>query len=76
MKNNILLAVVAGVIWVSLATGTRAQTIKVGAVINLTGPASSYGQYHAKGLQDYFRYVNEVKGGVAGRKIEFSPLPS
>lgn len=44
--------------------------IKVGSAINLTGPASTWGQYHAKGQQDYFRYVNEVKGGVAGRRIE------
>jgi branched-chain amino acid transport system substrate-binding protein len=50
----------------------RAQSvpIKVGAAINLTGPASTWGQYHAKGHQDYFRYLNEVKGGVAGRPIE------
>jgi branched-chain amino acid transport system substrate-binding protein len=46
------------------------EPIKVGAAINLTGPASSWGRYHAKGHQDYFRYVNEVKGGVAGNKIE------
>jgi branched-chain amino acid transport system substrate-binding protein len=47
-----------------------AKTIKVGAAINLTGPASTWGQFHAKGQQDYFRYVNEVKGGVKGNKIE------
>jgi len=29
--------------------------IKVGAVINLTGPASTWGQFHAKGMQDYCR---------------------
>lgn len=48
------------------------QTIKIGAVINLTGPISSWGKYHAKGLQDYIRYVNEVKGGVAGQKIDLT----
>jgi branched-chain amino acid transport system substrate-binding protein len=42
----------------------------VGSVINLTGPSSSWGQYHAKGEQDYFRYINDVRGGIAGRKIE------
>ena len=47
-----------------------AEPIKVGAAINLTGPASTWGQFHAKGQQDYFRYVNETKGGVAGRKID------
>ena len=44
----------------------------MGAVINLTGPASSWGQYHAKGHQDYTKYVNDVKGGIAGRKIELT----
>ncbi|MFH2129609.1 MAG: ABC transporter substrate-binding protein [bacterium] len=53
-----------------------AQEIKVGAIINLTGPASSWGQYHAKGHQDYFRYVNEVKGGVAGHKINLTVVDS
>ena len=47
-----------------------AESIKVGAAINMTGPASTWGQFHAKGQQDYFRYVNETKGGVAGRKID------
>jgi branched-chain amino acid transport system substrate-binding protein len=51
-------------------TALYAKTIKVGAAINMTGPASSWGQFHAKGQQDYFRYVNEVKGGVGGNKIE------
>lgn len=50
---------------------SAAETIKVGAAINLTGPASTFGQYHAKGTQDYFNYVNDVKGGVAGNTIQF-----
>ena len=49
-----------------------ADSIKMGAVINLTGPASSWGKYHAKGLQDYMKYVNEVKGGVGGAKIDLT----
>ena len=66
--RRIFLALLAvALIWPN--TGT-AKTIKVGAAINLTGPASTWGQFHAKGHQDYFRYVNEVKGGVAGNKIE------
>jgi branched-chain amino acid transport system substrate-binding protein len=54
-------------LWTGMAF---AEAIKVGAAINLTGPASSWGKFHAKGQQDYFRYVNEVKGGVAGNKID------
>jgi branched-chain amino acid transport system substrate-binding protein len=46
------------------------KPIKVGAAINLTGPASSWGKFHEKGQRDYFQYVNEVKGGVSGRKID------
>lgn len=66
--RGILLALVAvNLMWPN--TGT-AKTIKVGAAINLTGPASTWGQFHAKGQQDYFRYVNEVKGGIAGNKVE------
>jgi ABC-type branched-subunit amino acid transport system substrate-binding protein len=53
-------------------TGVSAKDIKVGAVINLTGPASTWGQFHAKGHQDYFRYVNEVKGGIGGNKIDLT----
>lgn len=57
-------------VMILMASPAVAKNIKVGAAINMTGPASTWGQYHAKGQQDYFRYVNEVKGGVAGKKIE------
>ncbi len=68
VRRNILVALLAAVL--ILPTTAVAKTIKVGAAINMTGPASTWGQFHAKGQQDYFRYVNEVKGGVAGNKIE------
>ena len=64
--------IVAGIIAIGIPTGAFAEDIKVGAVINLTGPASTWGQYHAKGQQDYFRYINEVKGGIAGNKIDLT----
>lgn len=69
MKVLLILAV-TGLLLHAAASSGSAAGIKVGAAINLTGPASTWGQYHAKGQQDYFRYVNEVKGGVAGRPIE------
>jgi branched-chain amino acid transport system substrate-binding protein len=56
----------------ALAWAKGAAPIKVGAVINLTGPASSWGKFHAKGLQDYCRYVNEKKGGVKGSEIKLT----
>jgi branched-chain amino acid transport system substrate-binding protein len=67
-----ILAIILGVICIGLTVNGVAQPIKVGAVINLTGPASSWGKFHAKGHQDYFNYVNEVTGGVAGRKIDLT----
>jgi len=69
-KLGLFVAVALGIVCVPLITGAYAKDIKVGAAINLTGPASTWGQFHAKGQKDYFRYVNEVKGGVAGHKIK------
>ena len=58
-----VMIIMAGFISFGVMTEALAKDIKVGAVINLTGPASTWGQFHAKGHKDYFRYVNEVKGG-------------
>ncbi len=67
-----ILVIMAGFVGLGLVTGASAKDIKVGAVINLTGPASTWGQFHAKGHKDYFRYVNEVKGGVYGNMINLT----
>jgi branched-chain amino acid transport system substrate-binding protein len=73
MGKIVQCGVIVGMVCFSLVTGAWAEEpIKVGAIINLTGPASTWGQFHAKGHQDYFRYVNEVKGGVAGRQIDLT----
>jgi branched-chain amino acid transport system substrate-binding protein len=68
----LVLLITVGVIGLGITTGVWAKDIKVGAIINLTGPASTWGQFHAKAHQEYFRYVNEVKGGVAGNKIDLT----
>ena len=67
-----ILVILVGFVGLGLVTGASAKDIKVGAVINLTGPASTWGQFHAKGHKDYFRYVNEVKGGVDGNMINLT----
>ena len=76
MRKMITLAtvsvIVAGMILCGSIPCAFAKDIKVGAVINLTGPASTWGQFHAKGLQDFFRYVNEEKGGIAGNQINLT----
>ena len=73
MKDSIskaMAGLLAAVLMALPASSLAATPIKVGAAINLTGPASTWGQYHAKGTQDYLRYVNEVKGGVGGRTVD------
>lgn len=70
MKSRIFVAILSAVFLIAGIGSAQAGTIKVGAAINLTGPASTWGQFHEKGQRDYFRYVNEVKGGVYGNKIE------
>ncbi len=68
-KSLVVSLVVVGFVAIGCVTCVSAKDIKVGAIINLTGPASTWGQFHAKGHKDYFRYVNEEKGGVGGNKI-------
>jgi len=72
VKNmkKVMQGIIITVVLLGLSLTSQAKSIKVGAAINLTGPASTWGQFHAKGQQDYFNYVNEVKGGVDGQKIE------
>jgi branched-chain amino acid transport system substrate-binding protein len=70
MRRISLTALLIGLLVLSTSALCIAQPIKIGAAINLSGPASTWGQYHAKGQQDYFNYVNETKGGVAGRRME------
>lgn len=50
--------------------GTSATEIKVGQTIAHSGPASAYGRL---GLAQaaYFKWLNEKKGGINGRKITF-----
>jgi len=72
LKFLLVFVAVAGFIGLGMATTPAAKDIKVGAVINLTGPASSWGIYHAKGERDYIRYVNEVKVGIHGNKIKLT----
>jgi len=73
MRTIVSLSIIAAMLCIGIVPGAWAEEpIKVGAVINLTGPASTWGQYHTRGHRDYFRYVNETKKGVAGRQIELT----
>ena len=72
VMSAIVSVIAVGLITFGAFNSASAKDIKVGAIINLTGPASTWGQFHAKGHQDYFRYVNEIKGGIAGNKIDLT----
>jgi len=50
--------------------GTSDKEIKVGQTIAHSGPASAYGRL-GQAEAAYFKWLNEKKGGVNGRKITF-----
>ncbi len=54
------------------AEGTTAGHIRIGAIFDLSGPHAARGQLNARGMEDYFRYVNESSHGVSGQKIDLS----
>jgi branched-chain amino acid transport system substrate-binding protein len=72
MRKVFIFALIFGFVCFGIGTSLWAKPIKAGAIINLTGPASSWGQFHAKGHKDYIRYINEVQGGVGGNKIDLT----
>ncbi len=41
--------------------GTEAKVYKLGLSLAITGPTSDAGNPYAKGVEDYFRYVNDLK---------------
>ncbi|NIN68086.1 MAG: ABC transporter substrate-binding protein, partial [Anaerolineae bacterium] len=45
------------------------EEIRVGAIFDITGATSEVGADYAAGVQDCFRYINEEKGGINGRKV-------
>ncbi|MFP4657784.1 MAG: ABC transporter substrate-binding protein [Desulfonatronovibrionaceae bacterium] len=50
-------------------TQAGAETIKIGSMMDLSGPTSSVGQPYAKGLKACVDWINS-EGGVAGNKIK------
>src|SRR5262249_50845317 len=66
----LILSLMLGLLVLSFGTGTAdAQAIKIGNLVDLTGPTSDQGKDIAQGRNDAVQYINE-KGGVNGRKLE------
>ncbi len=51
------------------AENASAENIRIGAIVDLTGPHATRGQLNLRGMEDYFRYINETASGISGRKI-------
>ena len=51
-------------------TGVTADTIKIGAIMPLSGPIGPYGRPWLEALQTPFRFAND-NAGVNGRRFEF-----
>src|SRR4030042_4447127 len=45
-------------------------TIKIGELTDLTGPSATYQVPQHQGLVDYWKYVNDVEGGINGIKVQ------
>ena len=67
--SAIKVSVAAGAVGLLLCQPVLAQTVKVGSVLSVTGPASFLGEPEDKTLRMYVDKINAA-GGVAGKKIE------
>ena len=70
ITSSLVLSVTLALLTLGLSTlPADAQTIKIGNLVDLTGPTSDQGKDIAQGRNDAVAYINE-KGGVNGRKLE------
>jgi branched-chain amino acid transport system substrate-binding protein len=69
MKIFRYFAVAAAIITLSIAPAWAAATIKIGAILAVTGPASFLGAPEAKTLEMMVEEIN-AKGGINGSKVE------
>ncbi len=62
-KSMILLSLIAalGLVLAGFGTVAAGETYKLGLSLAITGPTSDAGNPYSKGVEDYFRYVNETK---------------
>jgi branched-chain amino acid transport system substrate-binding protein len=61
-KFTLIVVSLSFLLVLGLSTQTMAgQTYKLGSSIAITGPTSDIGNPYSKGVEDYFRYVNDEK---------------
>lgn len=54
---------------------TASKTIKIGGIVDLTGPASNGGKLAARGIGLYFKALND-RGGIDGYKVNYTDYDS
>ena len=59
--------------WLWGSGAVAQEVIKIGGIVDLTGPTNVIGVPYANGIEDYFTMVNE-EGGINGRKIDYFPI--
>ncbi len=69
MKMLKLITVAVCIVVLSIAPAFAGTTIKIGAILSVTGPASFLGAPEAKTLQMMVEDIN-AKGGINGNKVE------
>lgn len=69
MRTMKLVAAALAIVAMCVAPALAAETIKVGAILAVTGPASFLGAPEAKTLEMLTEELN-AKGGIGGKKIE------
>jgi ABC-type branched-subunit amino acid transport system permease subunit/ABC-type branched-subunit amino acid transport system substrate-binding protein len=67
------LALVAAAGATRLDPGVSSTSVKIGGTVPVTGVAAAY-QSVGRGALAYFKYVNDTRGGVNGRKIDYEYL--
>ncbi|GBD95125.1 leucine-specific-binding protein precursor [bacterium BMS3Abin05] len=68
-KNGFILIIGALLLFGSATFGsTKAKSIKIGAVFDITGPTGDVGWHYADGVRDYFKWLN-ASGGIHDVKI-------
>ena len=83
MKRNILQALIFILVLTFLlfgrgignaenVRGVKKDTIKIGFILDLTGPTAGTWRPIYEGVKNHFRYVND-EGGIFGRKIKLIP---
>ena len=71
MLNNRKFAALAMALVFLSACGEKPDdgAIRIGAIFDLTGPTADVGTIYARGIQDYFKWLEETDG-VEGRPVE------